>query len=122
MSELPAWREAEHRIPAAAMSEAELDRAIRRILADLPALRVYHTYDSRRSAHGFPDLVIVGPKAVMWRELKRQDGRLTGPQAEWLGALLVAGQDARDWRPDELLDGGIARELAALAGLTRQVT
>ena len=100
-----------------AMTESDLDRGIRRILADLPALRWYHTHDSRRSPHGFPDLVVVGPRAVIWRELKRENGRHTAAQLGWLFALSDAGQDAATWRPAQLLDGTIARELAALAGM-----
>ncbi len=99
----------------AAMSEAELDRAVRRILADLPGLRCYHTYDSRRSPHGFPDLVIAGEHGVLWRELKRETGRLTLPQIGWLDVLTAAGQDAGTWRPSDLICGRIARELAGLA-------
>ena len=98
-----------------AMSEAELDRAIRAILRDLPGLRCYHTYDSRRSPHGFPDLVIAGANGVLWRELKREAGKLTLPQIQWLDVLAAGGQDAGTWRPGDLLCGRIARELAELA-------
>lgn len=100
---------------AAAMSEGELDRSVRRIAADL-GLLVYHTHDSRRSEPGFPDLVCVG-RRVMYRELKKENGRVTQAQKTWLAALVDAGQDACVWRPSDLLAGRIARKLAALAGL-----
>ena len=59
---------------------------------------VYHTYDSRRSTPGFPDLVLV-KRRVLWRELKLDKGRTTKEQDEWLLALVAAGQDAGIWRP-----------------------
>lgn len=102
---------------AAAMSEGELENCIRRILKDLPQILWYHTHDSRRSPSGFPDLVCVGPRGVLYRELKRQNGKLTKAQEAWLAALTAAGQDAGVWRPDSLLSCRIARQLAALAGM-----
>jgi len=100
------------------MSENELEEHMRRILADLPSVRWYHTHDSRRSPSGFPDLVAVGPGGVLFRELKREGKKPTVSQAAWLAALRGAGQDAEVWRPSSLLSGTVARELAALAGLT----
>lgn len=100
---------------AAAMSEAELERQVRHIARDLGVL-LYHTFDSRKSAPGFPDLVLVG-KRVAYRELKKENGRVTAGQETWLAALVAAGQDACVWRPSDLLAGRIARKLAALAGV-----
>jgi hypothetical protein len=108
---------------AAHMSEATLDRNIRALIADLAwvggPILAYHTHDSRHSPSGFPDWVCVGPGGVLWRELKRQSGKLTTAQLEWLQALTGAGQDAGVWRPADLCSGRIARELAVLAGPRR---
>jgi len=97
------------------MSEAELMANVRQ-LCRLLGLRVYHTYDSRRSDPGFPDLVIVGPGAVLYRELKTERGRLRPEQREWLEALRTAGQDADVWRPGDWLSGEIGRQLRSAAG------
>jgi hypothetical protein len=59
----------------------------------------YHTYDSRRSTPGFPDLVLVRPGRVVWAELKTDAGKLTAAQAAWLQALRDAGQEVHVWRP-----------------------
>lgn len=74
---------------------------------------VYHTHDSRRSAPGFPDLVLVSSrrKRVMYRELKSSKGRVSADQQAWLGALALAGQDVGVWRPADLLSGRIVEEL-----------
>lgn len=61
-------------------------------------LLVYHTYDSRRSQAGFPDLVIVGNR-VIWVELKSARGRISHTQNEWLNRLQRAGQEIYLWRP-----------------------
>ena len=103
---------------AKAMSEVQLENGLRRILKDLPSVRGFHAYDSRRSAgEGFPDWCLVGPGGVLYRELKTMRGRITRAQDEWLFALTDAGQNADVWRPDALLSGRVARELAAIAGL-----
>ena len=102
---------------SSAMSEAQLENGVRRILKNLPDVLWYHTHDSRRSPSGYPDLVCVGPGGVLYRELKTMRGRVTKAQDEWLFALTFAGADAQVWRPVDLLSGHIARELAAISGL-----
>lgn len=92
-----------------------LDAHVRRYLKEL-GLAGYHTKDSRRSAKGFPDWTICGNR-ILFRELKTQRGKVTPEQQEWLRALAFAGADADVWRPEDLLSGRIAHELAALAGL-----
>lgn len=56
-------------------------------VAKLCGFRVYHTFDSRRSAPGFPDVCCVKGKSLIFIEVKTESGKLTGDQAEWLTAL-----------------------------------
>lgn len=62
---------------------------------------VYHTHDSRKSEKGFPDLVIVGRRGVLYRELKTESGRVTDEQHTWISRLTRAGADAAVWRPSD---------------------
>jgi hypothetical protein len=63
---------------------------------------VYHTHDSRRSDEGFPDMVMVGPDAVIFAELKTTTGKLTAHQALWLELLRHTGRvEAYLWRPQD---------------------
>lgn len=58
----------------------------------------YHTFDSRRSKQGFPDL-------TFWRErhfkaeLKTEAGRLTKDQNDVINGLRAAGVCVYVWRP-----------------------
>jgi hypothetical protein len=60
----------------------------------------YHTYDSRKSAAGFPDLVLVRER-VLWMEVKTEDGKASAAQSSWGEILLAAGQDYRLVRPSD---------------------
>ena len=73
----------------------------------------YHTHDSRRSAPGFPDLVLVNTRTgrVLFRELKTNKGRVSPEQQEWLDGLTACGMDAGAWRPNDLDSGRILAEL-----------
>jgi hypothetical protein len=70
---------------------------------------VYHTFDSRRSAAGFPDLVLVGRPdrrfagLVVVIELKSARGKTTPAQELWLRAF-DANSQVIAWlaRPDDL--------------------
>ena len=85
-------------------------------LARLCGFLRYHTHDSRRSPHGFPDEVLVHPGRglVLFRELKSATGKLRPEQARWLDALAAAGADAGVWRPDDLdeIEGLLVRRAA----------
>ena len=72
---------------------------------------VYHTYDSRRSEPGFPDLVLVRDR-VLFRELKTNTGRVSVAQKDWGDALTKAGADFKVWRPSDLK--AIIKELGRL--------
>lgn len=64
---------------------------------------VYHTYDSRRSAAGFPDLVLARHGELLFVELKSAKGKTSRDQDEWLDALrCVAGVGVYVWRPEDL--------------------
>lgn len=73
----------------------------------------YHTYSSKKSVAGFPDLVLVNPRRglLLFRELKRTGQKPDREQAEWLESLRCVGSDADVWRPEDWLSGRIEREL-----------
>lgn len=62
----------------------------------------YHTYDSRRSASGFPDLVLVRAPELVVAELKTLKGRVQKGQQEWLDGLTACGVETHVWRPSDL--------------------
>lgn len=94
------------------MSEGALLAHVRTLAGELGLLS-YHTHDSRRSEPGWPDLVIAGAERGVFlvRELKRQNGRVSPEQAQWLHTLRDLGVDADVWRPADLLSGRIEKEM-----------
>lgn len=106
---------------AEAMSEAELERGVRRILKDLPSIWARHETDSRGAREGWPDWTFLRrcdtAGAAMFWELKTEKGRATRAQQECMALMRAAGLNVGIRRPSDLLSGRIARELAALAGL-----
>lgn len=69
-------------------------------LAHLRGWEVYHTFDARRSAAGFPDLVLVRPPTVWFVEVKTDTGRVSPVQQSWLDVLaLCDGVSVGVWRP-----------------------
>jgi len=84
-------------------------------LAGYASLFVYHTYDSRRSDPGFPDLVLAGTRGVIFAELKTESGRLSSEQAAWRWRLLAGGSRFYVWKPADLQSGEIVRELKGIA-------
>ena len=74
---------------------------------------IYHTFDSRRSQVGFPDLTLVRDGRLVFLELKTEKGKATAEQESWVAALaLVPGVHAEIVYPrdlDRLLRDVLAR-------------
>jgi hypothetical protein len=69
-------------------------------IATLFDWRCYHTFDSRRSNPGFPDLILVRPPVLIAAELKTDKGRVSPAQQNWLTTLGECHQiHTRLWRP-----------------------
>ena len=70
--------------------------------AGLTAWMASHTYDSRRSTAGFPDLVLVKPPVVIFAELKTEKGAASKEQEKWLEQLgLCTDIEVHLWRPSD---------------------
>jgi hypothetical protein len=81
-------------------SESSLQAAVIK-LAKLNGWACYHTYSSRRSEPGFPDLIAVRPPRIIAAELKAAKGRISAEQRGWLDLLsAVPGVEVFVWRPD----------------------
>ena len=69
--------------------------------AELAGWKVYHTYDSRRSQRGYPDLTMVRAPRVIFAELKTEGGRVTETQKQWLDAFGQTPVETYLWRPSD---------------------
>lgn len=92
-----------------AISEKDFQKQVVE-LARLYGWKVAHFHDSRRQvkpgvfvgdkdAAGFPDLVLVRPPELVFLELKRELGKTTPAQDEWLADLSACGLEATVVRP-----------------------
>ena len=81
------------------MSEKEFQRAVVD-LARMYGWLCYHTYDSRRSEPGFPDLTLARGGRLLLAELKTEKGRLSAAQKAWASELPAC--QYRLWRPSDL--------------------
>jgi hypothetical protein len=95
----------------ATLSERDLQTNILSLAAALGWL-CYHTHDSRRSAAGFPDLVLVKGDRLIFAELKSARGKLSKAQSDWFVALGRVAQ-VYVWRPSDWFDGLVALALGA---------
>lgn len=93
------------------VTERELSEAVRELATMFGWEFQYHTYDSRRSEPGFPDLVLVRPGDwTYFVELKTERGRVKPEQEAWVDAINSTGDVAAwIWRPSDLEE--IARVL-----------
>jgi hypothetical protein len=111
---------------AAAMKEDELLRNVHD-MAKAYRCRFYHPLPAevwergRRRWHtplmgdaGWPDVVIVGNKGILFRELKQQRGNPSPAQWKWIETLIRGGGNAAIWRPEHWYSGRIEREIRAI--------
>ena len=96
------------------MSEAKLEEHVRELCKGLGIVRI-HIYLSRGTTPGVPDDILIGPRGILWRELKTMKGKVSPAQQAMGEALQEAGQDWAVWRPASLLSGAIAAELAGIS-------
>jgi hypothetical protein len=95
------------------MTEAQLQAAVI-ALCKLRGIWHYHAHQPQRDNPGFPDLVLLGPNGARFSELKTATGRLSTAQAD-VGALMRrAGLQWAVWRPADLHNGLIQREIDAI--------
>ena len=71
-----------------------------RKLAKVHGWVCFHTYDSRKSEPGFPDVTLCDGTSLLMYELKTNTGKLTPEQAQWQALLAHTGLvETGIWRP-----------------------
>lgn len=102
-------------------NEATFTDAVIELCARL-GLLVHHCRPARtakgwatpiQGAPGFVDLVIVGSRGVLLRELKTETGRVRPEQDAWISRLARSGANVAVWRPSDWPDA-IHAELKAI--------
>jgi hypothetical protein len=97
--------------PTDAMPEAFSETTEKQFMAVVMALarengwEVYHTFDSRRSTAGLPDLLLIKPGRLIVAELKVGKRRVTREQEKWLQLFAtVPGVRTYRWRPSDRVE------------------
>ena len=85
------------------VSEKAFQAAVLRVARENQWL-AYHTFDSRRSPSGFPDVVLARAGSPLYAvELKINMGQVTPAQQAWLTALAgCTGVVSECWRPKDI--------------------
>lgn len=93
------------------MTERELQESVLHT-AQVMGWLTYHTYDSRRSTPGFPDLVLLRPPRLLFAELKSARGQLSRHQVLWLSLLeAVPAVEVETWTPTDWDSGRVVQVL-----------
>lgn len=93
-----AGRTAPARLPE--QSEADWQRQVLQ-LAHTLGWRHFHPWRSDNSPSGWPDLVLLRRPRVLFVELKRESGKVSEAQQQWLDDLAACGQSVYVWRPSD---------------------
>lgn len=71
--------------------------------AQLLGWKAYFTWNSLHSPSGFPDLILCRPPRIIFAELKKENGKVTPAQEEWILALgKCPGVETYLWRPSDI--------------------
>ncbi|KQR02560.1 hypothetical protein ASF72_10705 [Arthrobacter sp. Leaf141] len=99
------------------MSEEQFQQQVTDLAQVLGYDMIYHNPDSRRMQAGFPDLTLISTSRgiVLFRELKTSKGRVRPDQVKCLAAMQAAGLNAGVWRPEDLHNKHIERDLRGQA-------
>jgi hypothetical protein len=87
--------------PVVPVKERDLERYVLDV-AQARGWLVYHTFDSRRSQPGFPDLILLRGERQVVAELKVGRNKPTEAQELWLDAFHEAGAQTCVWREGDL--------------------
>jgi len=77
----------------------------------------YHTFNSKRSKSGYPDLMMWRER-VLFAEVKSEDGVVSATQANVIDDLRAAGAEVYVWRPSDMLE--VVRVLAGRPRTARE--
>ena len=84
------------------VTEADLREQIRD-LCKLFGWKFHFTWSSIHSPRGMLDLILCRPPRLIVAELKREDGKVTAAQQEWLDLLRQCpGVESYVWRPGDI--------------------
>ena len=81
------------------MTEAQFQESVVQ-LAAWHGWAMWHDFDSRRNASGWPDLFLSRPPRIIVAELKVGKNTTTTEQREWLQRFADCGIEATVFRPD----------------------
>ena len=106
------------------MTGAEIGAAALRLAEEL-RVAAFDFTDRRKvtaGARGWPDYVFLGPKGLIFREVKGDTDSLTKEQTAVGYALKALGLDWAAWHSFDLRNGAIRRQLEALNPQKRRFT
>jgi hypothetical protein len=101
------------------MTEPELVTEVTALCVRL-RLMWHHCRDSRscQGPRGLPDLIIAGPRGLIFAEIKSEDGETSPAQDLWIWTLDRIGSldmTPAVWRPADLSSGEIKLKLQSIA-------
>lgn len=95
--------------------EREFRRELLKECANRGLIVNYHKVDSYSPVKGWPDLEIIGPNGMVYRELKTMTGEVSPDQRFIAWNIMKAGGSWSVWRPGDFAAGVIYDELKRIS-------